>query len=56
MAARLEITVSLALAATLLCSILGHCEMSVYPGKPKNSALHTHSPISPYTHVPTHAA
>ncbi|XP_032570046.1 uncharacterized protein LOC6621366 [Drosophila sechellia] len=32
MAARLEITVSLALAATVLCSILGHCEMSVYPG------------------------
>ncbi|XP_020808159.1 uncharacterized protein LOC110184109 isoform X1 [Drosophila serrata] len=32
MAARLEITVSFALAATLLCCILGHCEMSVYPG------------------------
>ncbi|XP_017010414.2 uncharacterized protein [Drosophila takahashii] len=32
MAARLEITVSFALAATVLCSILGHCEMSVYPG------------------------
>jgi len=43
MAARLEITVSFALAATVLCSILGHCEMSVYPGKPKNSTLH------PYT-------
>ncbi|KAH8290675.1 hypothetical protein KR054_004855 [Drosophila jambulina] len=32
MAARLEISVSFALAATLLCCILGHCEMSVYPG------------------------
>ncbi|XP_016983871.1 uncharacterized protein LOC108047949 [Drosophila rhopaloa] len=32
MAARLEIKVSFALAATVLCSILGHCEMSVYPG------------------------
>ncbi|XP_017070306.1 uncharacterized protein LOC108107332 [Drosophila eugracilis] len=32
MAPRLEITVSFALAATVLCSILGHCEMSVYPG------------------------
>ncbi|KAI8039810.1 uncharacterized protein LOC128254103 [Drosophila gunungcola] len=32
MAARLELTVSFALAATVLCCILGHCEMSVYPG------------------------
>ncbi|KAH8401832.1 hypothetical protein KR009_008173 [Drosophila setifemur] len=32
MAARLEITVSCALAAVVLCCVLGHCETSVYPG------------------------
>ncbi|XP_002138200.2 uncharacterized protein [Drosophila pseudoobscura] len=32
MASRLEMNVSMALLAAVVCSIVGHCEMSVYPG------------------------